>query len=999
MALGQTPAQFYVNKGNVTNVQVNAVNFVNEGRFTISSEIPWDAQNTLNFTNRGSMVGSVGFNFETVGGGFGLRKQASSFYNAPNASIEAQDGSLIISIGGGSTGGFTSGFFSPNASLLNINAAGVTNRGALAVGPNGVMKLFGGDVDLSNSSLMVQDSSSASILLGFGGSFFGANVSETNFIPSTGIYDLGYGVDINTNMPVGGIVLGTNPNTLLSPVFRITNSASANGFALFCQTRLGLTNAQVWIRDEFTTISNEVVQVVAVSSGDTNINLFSSFYDVVLPQGNTQGGYLSPIVEFRVTSTNFATLGLQTNSLYVFDQLGSSTNYVLTTNLVDNTLRPAPIILFRDSPGLGEGGNPANSQQLPPDIFNSPIYSNRFVTNQYAVYSSEIQSVASKLPGLPDVGISNLAGRVEINANNLKLNNTRIRGEGLISINATNLTGGLESVLDSARLSLNVNSTGVLDLKDMTPDSVERFGGFLQVYSGIWTNLYGVITGAGTTNAATNNIEIRFELLAIDASSLHTREDVVAHQLKLRSSGALVYEDNLTVTNVLEMSAPSVTLAEGSRLFLAKGIGFSYTNVLNVSSFTNLGTLQLNELAELRKNETDPFDSFVNRGSIIAFGTEISAKYFENTGDIVSSNNYTISGLSSGLFATTDCFGRPFTSSVAESTEGAITINAETAKIDGGAFSTDGDVQFIGSVFKINNHSAVAGGRLVLDVSDVVTDSGGDSHNLWQVSNGIFMGASHPGGDLLATEIQTTAANLTFIENSWSSEDRGATVDGFTDNAAIGRLVIRGGAGSKFEFLPGAPNSALYVDVLQLDGAQAASIRDFTNRVQIGMNVYYGNIESTNASLTAERLNMILGTNAPYNFIWVSSWAGPNSGVDVPLTPDGPVQRFNRALRESPNIDSDGDGLPNLFDPFPFPPQAFGITGITLNNQANVVSFGFSAQSAGTYVIEYTTNLAAPKWLPLTQLLQNNAGGGVMSFTDQLNAGDPQRYYRVRKAP
>jgi hypothetical protein len=260
------------------------------------------------------------------------------------------------------------------------------------------------------------------------------------------------------------------------------------------------------------------------------------------------------------------------------------------------------------------------------------------------------------------------------------------------------------------------------------------------------------------------------------------------------------------------------------------------------------------------------------------------------------------------------------------------------------------------------------------------------------------MGA-RPFGDLLGTEIRTLGAKLAFVDNVWSAEDRGATVAGFTDNVAVGRVVVRGDAGSKFEFVPGLDGSALYVDVLQIEGLQASSLTEFTNRVQLGMNIYYGNIESTNSVFTAERLHRILGPNAPFNFIWVPEWAGPNSGVDVPLTESGPVRRFNRALRESANIDSDGDGLPNRFDPFPFPPEAFGITGITLNAISQAVSFGFTAQSAGAYVIEYTTNLAGGNWQPLTQLFQNNPSGGIMSFTDQLRAGDPQRYYRVRKAP
>ncbi len=987
----EAPAQIYINKGNVTNVQVNAVNFVNEGRFAITSILPWDPQNTVNFTNRGTMSGSVGFRFETVDSGFGFRHQASTFYNAPNAKIQSSDGfgTLLFT-----SSGFVGGTFTPDASLLTINAAAVTNRGGLSVGPNGIMKVLGGDVDLTGGSLIVDDNATSGNFFGIG--LFPGDITETNFFPATGVYDLAYGVSINTNMPTTGIIAGINPNQINTPIFTITNSDNGRFLPFGQSCQINLANAQVWVRDEFVTSSNRVIQVIAVDTVVSNINVSASFYSFTFPNGGVNGGFLSPLVEFQVPSTNFVTLGLQTNSLYVFDQLASGTNATLITNLVAGTVRPAPIALFRSGPGLGDLGQPPSTRTLQPDLFDSPAYSNRFVTNQYAVYSAEIQSVASRLPALPDVGITNLPGQIQINARNLKMDNTRIRGEGLVTINATNFTSGQGSVIDTPRITLNMTRTaGVLDLKDMTPDSIERFGGFLQVFAGAWTNNYGVITGAGTTNAATNNIEVDIELLAINGDDLHTRESVLANELRLGSPGSVIYEDNLSVSNVLQITTPSFTLADGSRLYLSKGIGFSYTNILNVSTFTNLGTLQVNELAELKRDEATPYDVFVNRGTILAFGTEITANYFESTGDIISSNYYTLSD--STFFA--DCFGRPTATTISEATEGAITIDAATAKIDAGTFSTAGDVQFRGSVFKINHHQASAGGRMVLDVSDVLTDSGEDAGNTWQTSNGFAMGASHPGGDLLGSELRTVADDLSFVDNIWSAEDRGATVAGFTDNVAIGRLVIRGGTGSRFQFLPGAPNSALYADVIQIDGLEASSLTEFTNRVQLGMNVYYGNIETTNGVLTAERLNRILGPNSLYNFIWVPEWAGPNSGVDVPLTENGPVRRFNRALRESPNIDSDGDGLPNLYDPFPFPPQAFGITGITLNQSSRAISFGFTAVSSGTYIVEYSTNLATANWQPLTQILQSNPSGGILSYTDESREGDPQRYYRVRKAP
>jgi hypothetical protein len=106
---------------------------------------------------------------------------------------------------------------------------------------------------------------------------------------------------------------------------------------------------------------------------------------------------------------------------------------------------------------------------------------------------------------------------------------------------------------------------------------------------------------------------------------------------------------------------------------------------------------------------------------------------------------------------------------------------------------------------------------------------------------------------------------------------------------------------------------------------------------------------------------------------------------------------MNRALRESRNIDSDGDGIPNFFDPFPLTPDvSFSIQGVQLNGSKPGVSFAFGGKANAQYVIEYATNLNAPKWQVLSGSLQSGSSNGMINFTDQIAAGAPQRYYRVR---
>jgi hypothetical protein len=991
----------YVNIGVVTNAQVDAYRFRNEGLFVATPlTVPWDSQNTTNFVNRGTMSANIGFRFDTVDPSFGFRRQANVFLN--QGTILGADGGGIFPF---SNGQFVSSFFAPDTSLILMNAANVTNHGDISVGSAGSIKAFGKIVDLTSGTLFVEDVNSV-VSSSLNSGFIVFDNSATNFFPAAGVYDLSWGIDVRTNMDVTALIEGVDPNRIRTPPFNITNAfdfALGGGCLNF---DFVTTNAQVFVREATTSPTNRNIQVIAVDVANTNIIVNAGFLPIVSPNGNPQGGYLSPLVEFRVGSTNFRTLTVESNSLYFFDQLGSQTNYNLSFNIVASTYRPAPFIIFRSAPFLTDFlAIPPNYKFLPPDIFTVGLagpYSNNIVTNQYAVYSSQIESMSKRVPKLPDVGITNFPGRVEVKADQLVLGNTRIRGEGLISLNATNMIPGPDVSLDVPRLNFNFNTrSNLLRIPDMTPDSVERFGGYLRAYSTIWTNFYGEIVVVPGTSTNTNVVEVRFELLVLDGNDLHTREPVIAYELRLASTngpnGTLVYEDNIAVTNILELSARNLTLAENSRLYLAKGVGFSYTNVTSVDTFTNLGTLIVNELADFRKTETEGYGSFVNRGLISAFGESVRANYFESTGDIVTSVSY------STVFddpINLDCFGKPFVTFTEGPTEGSIFIDALTGKLDGGLFDAGGDISFAGQILKVNNHRATAGRTLFINTTTLFTDSGEvGGGNEWTVNKGFEMRGVRPAGDLLGTELRSQAARLAIVDHVWAAEDRGPSISGFQNNLALGRLTLDGDTNSILTFSQGTANSAIYVDVLEIENFQAKSFNQLTNRIRLGMNVYYGDaFSSDNPNFTAETLNKVFGTNASYNFYWVTNWAGPNSSVDVPLTVNGPVKPFNRALRLSKNIDSDGDGLPNFFDPFPFPPEEFIISGITVNEENGAVSVGFNTTQGARYIIEYTTDLIAPQWKELSQVLQTNSNGGILKFTDQVQAGHPQRFYRVRKA-
>src|SRR6187399_3140692 len=76
--------------GIVNSPVIDATNVVNYGQFLAASIYPYETSSTLNYTNYGTMVGSVGFRFERISAVTGARSMASSFVNHNPGTIQAQ---------------------------------------------------------------------------------------------------------------------------------------------------------------------------------------------------------------------------------------------------------------------------------------------------------------------------------------------------------------------------------------------------------------------------------------------------------------------------------------------------------------------------------------------------------------------------------------------------------------------------------------------------------------------------------------------------------------------------------------------------------------------------------------------------------------------------------------------------------------------------------------------------------------------------------------------
>src|SRR5438309_10627198 len=150
--IGWATDQFYINNGTVTfPPQIDAINFINNGSFDFSLNptlLPFDTSNTQNFTNNGTMFGSVGFLFDNSPAESGTRRPAANFRNRLTGTITAGDGVVIVDP--------TFGALRLTPSFLLVSATNIINEGTLTSGSAGIMRLEGTNVNLARSGIQIQ---------------------------------------------------------------------------------------------------------------------------------------------------------------------------------------------------------------------------------------------------------------------------------------------------------------------------------------------------------------------------------------------------------------------------------------------------------------------------------------------------------------------------------------------------------------------------------------------------------------------------------------------------------------------------------------------------------------------------------------------------------------------------------------------------------------------------------------------------------------------------
>ncbi|MGA2852647.1 MAG: hypothetical protein ABSE90_00745, partial [Verrucomicrobiota bacterium] len=343
------------------------------------------------------------------------------------------------------------------------------------------------------------------------------------------------------------------------------------------------------------------------------------------------------------------------------------------------------------------------------------------------------------------------------------------------------------------------------------------------------------------------------------------------------------------------------------------------------------------------------------------------------------------------------CANNFFNSGIFYNGVGPFTLRSQTATLTGGNAGgyilAGGDVSITTGSLMVSNLYLEADRSLTITATNLFTDGSVDNGGIWyvglsSVGNGIKLLGAPPatggnayGNSLLGTTIELFAPANRTVANVWAGTDRGASPAGFTNNLAVGMLVLDSLGhtnNTRFTFSGAGVSNALYVDYLYfLDQATNRDSHGNPAALTINSNlvIYYSQAIMNGVSV-AEKLD---GKNNGH-LRWVPTYKGYFSSAYYVY--NGVSYAFNAALAQSSDIDSNGNGTPNSVDPMPF--FVSGMISPVVIYQTNppsgpmVVSWN-SIPHATNYVYYSTDNSAGSFTNLLTSFSTNISGPFTMS--------------------
>jgi hypothetical protein len=998
-----------VNFGDVPPI-IDAIVWINQTMFNVwndpgaANPLPYRAQDNEVFTNApgAQMFGVPGFDFLTDR--YGAKSAMRIWVN--EGTIQAADVPPdTISV-------------PEQTSLISVWANQILSPGPLEVSTKGVVRLAGSSIDVSRAGLRAGPA--LPTLFSYA-SYLGAS----NYYNNAGIDDLYWGFGNNNRLGAGGDPIYIPGGFVLPCPFVPSHDVFIPTWPYTNIVFLPVFNLCNYAAEAWTYMLSPTSYVVHVAFYPTNF-LDSNFTMTVQFQVLRRDGGGITTFGFHNTEYDIVWRSNVTYSIYLQDDLAFRTNLFYGRNLGATTRRPSTFDLFRGSPYLtnyfGTGGN----TPYDPTLLYNPTYRTNVVPITYAAYGAAVYgyilpSPAFLLNNLWDS--TNLLGRIDVIGTNVSLHRTRLRGESSLVIQAPALADNRLASVDAPWVNFDIGSTNPhLLITNLSPRQVRRINGTIRCYAAIWDNFQYLPT---QTNY------IRFHVTFLD-HNLSGLQPVVTDRFAAKV-GSLTVQDPLTIGKRFHFEGTNLTFNSGGGLTLPVGYSLAGSNLPSLLNFTNEGLITIT-MAEAHfgddrfnaQGQPRPLLSFVNRGTntatsfFIRSGLIFNSGTLEAAGGILSMEAGRVQLQGENIAAvvtniTTNIVLDPIILALVTNVSTNITTNTLAARL------TSRSLIEIRAGDMIASNSLIECARLMLSVTNNLWAGDLSAPSTWITTHGFQVPHRTTNGDLMAVTLLTKAVQpFQQVNAVWAGRNLGPVPAGFSNNLALGRLILDGTEESVFRFSGPTSGSGFYVDYIEFQN-YATNFFGPRRSIEIDPSL---TIFFANANIPAEKL-----TNTfPGRMQWVPNFLGPLSVTNIFCycsNADGTITTnsypMNIALASSKDIDSDADGVVNADDLDPLDHCA--CSGTLLSLQQLIELFGGSGQPPGQPTdrprlrvdrdrekdqlilfwdgpagmlnrLEYCPSLGAGQWQTVTNLATGSVGRRLVVRLPLPPEG--QGFYRLR---
>ena len=576
----------------------------------------------------------------------------------------------------------------------------------------------------------------------------------------------------------------------------------------------------------------------------------------------------------------------------------------------------------------------------------SPDPGKALVDVDYSVYSANVgadnafnkKALASQgIFPQPFIDTTVAPGHITISGNDAVLDNMFAEAQESITLNITNLVSAENVSLNAnyvsaffSKLKEGAPEGTTLKLEEVVSPQMTRFMGDLAMYSGIYKVSFEICedpydreeakNGGDEAEAADEgdeggdeggdggegegeeepeepeweDKEFYFHVVYISSSSAHRAVYPNVDNFVVQTELPVEVNDTIAVGEEFKFDTPALTL-DGTMSFPKTVVD---TNFVNMVNFTNLANLVMqgqmrnsgvftntyNESPSisfyLGQNRSPRLENLINEGSFSFSEVNLDADYmaFINGGSAAAANSVTLTADKMLLNEA--------------QLNGAIRTEVNTKELD--IFATDltgGDPNYQTS------------GTIELNVTDRIYDGFNGVTNIVEGSpvvqhvpqnevtamGSISIPNKPAAGDLMNTRI--TITNPRVSRNTWSGDDRGDTLDGWTDNMALGALVLKGSISGnqalRYDFTSPKANGALYVRDLYL-GVETSATEDLT--LDYGKMLTFKNMKLY--YVNCYQLELLPpppgGSSTSTNAVWVLKDKFPGKNANVVQTQNHP---------------------------------------------------------------------------------------------------------------